>query len=90
MRRARTWLTAATGVGVLIFVLALVDYRVRAEITRLASGRPPSSEVVAAGENAQNLVYIAIHAVQYQSIEHAPLTIFGLAALVLVLFMMRT
>jgi hypothetical protein len=90
MRRARTWLTAATGVGVLVLVLALVDYRVRAEIGRLASGRPPSQEVLAAGENAQNLAYIVVHAVRDQSIEHAPLTIFGLVALVLVLLMLRT
>ena len=90
MRRARTWITAATGVGVLVLVLALVDYRVRDEIGRLANGRPPSQEVLAAGENAQNLAYIVVHAVRDQSIEHAPLTIFGLVALVLVLLMLRT
>jgi len=88
--RARTWITAVTGVASLVLVLALVDYRVRDEISRLASGRPPSSEVMAAGEEAQNLTYIVVRAVRDQSIEHAPLTIFGLSALVLVLLMLRT
>jgi hypothetical protein len=88
--RARTWITAVTGVVSLVVVLALVDYRVRDEISRLANGRPPSSEVMAAGEEAQNLTYIVVRAVRDQSIEHAPLTIFGLSALVLVLLMLRT
>jgi hypothetical protein len=61
----------------------------RGEIGRLASGRRHRRRL-SRQANAQNLVYIAIHAVRDQSIEHAPLTIFGLAALVLVLFMMRT
>lgn len=73
----------------LVLVLALVDFRVRDEISRLASGSPPSSEVRAAGEEVQNLTYIVVHAVRDQSIEHAPLTIFGVAALALVLLMLR-
>ena len=90
MRRARTWLTAAAGVGVLVIVLALVDDRVREQTERIVHGRTPSGDIAAVSEEAQDMAYVFMHAVRDQSIEHAPLTVFGLAALVLVIFMTRT
>jgi hypothetical protein len=90
MRRARTWLTAATGIGILVIVLAFVDDRVREQAERIVHGRTPSGEIAVAGEQAQDMAYVFMHAVRDQSIEHAPLTVFGLAALVLVIFMTRT
>lgn len=90
MRRARAFLTAATGVAILVMVLALVDDRVRDQADRIVHGQTPSSDITMAGEQAQDMAYVFMHAVRDQSIEHAPLTIFGLAALVLVIFMTRT
>jgi hypothetical protein len=90
MRRLRTWLTAAAGLGILIAVLALVDDRVREQTERIVHGGAPSGEIVVASEQAQDIAYVFMRAVRDQSIEHAPLTVFGLAALVLVIFMTRT
>jgi hypothetical protein len=83
-------LTAAAGVCALVTGLALFDERVRGQIARIMSGKTPTDELVSAGERASDLMTMAMQAVRDQSIEHAPLVVFSLAALVLVLFMTRT
>jgi hypothetical protein len=90
MRRAfnEALLSAATVVLVLL-VLVGVDDRVRGEITtRLMSN--PTSELASAGHHAQALTSVIAQAAREQSLAHAPLLIFALAATVLVLFMLRT
>ena len=82
-------LTAAGGVCALVVGLAAIDDRVREQIAHAFSSKGPS-EMATAGTWLLDLVLIAVQAVRDQSIEHAPLVIFGLAALVLVLFMLRT
>jgi hypothetical protein len=91
MRRAtRSFVTTAAGLGVLGVGLAVIDPRVREHVASLASGRGPGDELVSAGDRVRDLVYVAIDAVRDQSIEHAPLTLFALAALVLFTLMLRT
>ncbi len=82
-------LTAAGSVGALIAGLAVIDPRVRDEIASLFS-QGSSGELVETGTRVKEIVSVLLLAVRDQSIEHAPLVIFTLAALVLVTFMLRT
>jgi hypothetical protein len=52
---------------------------------------PPSTARIAdAGAQIENVSTVMFKAARYQSVEHAPLVIFGVAATILVLFMLRT
>jgi len=74
----------------LILTLAAFDGRVREQVAlRIGPGRA-SAQVVDAGVVIRDLTGVVANAVRDQSIEHAPLVIFVLAATVLVLFMLRT
>ena len=91
MRRAtRSSVTSAAGIGTILVGLVVIDPRVREQAVALASGKGPTGEFVSVGERAQELGYVALQAVRDQSIEHAPLTLFALAALVLFVLMLRT
>jgi hypothetical protein len=83
-------LTAFAGAGALVLGLAIVDERVRSELGRVLSGRAPTAEITSLGGEARDLLRIVWQAVQDQSVENAPLVIFSIAALVLVLWMTRT
>jgi hypothetical protein len=79
-------------VGLLLFVggLALIDGRVRRQLATMFAAPGPTEELVAFNERLGELLFIALQAIRDQTIEHAPLVIFSLAAAVLMLFMMRT
>jgi hypothetical protein len=83
-------LTVAGGLCALVVGLALVDERVRVRLADLATGRTTSGELASVSAKLQQLAEVVAEAVRDQSIEQAPLVIFGLAAIVLVLFMLRT
>lgn len=90
MRRAAG--DALVSVGALIILLlalVIVDGRVREQIS-LRSSAQPSAQLVSAGAQVRDLASVAFEAARDQSLEHAPLMIFALAATVLVLFMLRT
>ncbi len=82
--------TAVAGAGALILGLAIVDERVRTQLGRVVSGRPPTEEIVSFGAQLQELLNVLWQGVQDQSVENAPLVIFSVAALVLVVWMTRT
>jgi hypothetical protein len=82
--------TAIAGAGALIVGLAIVDERVRRELGRVVSGRPPTQEIVSFGGQVKEFLGVLWQAVQDQSVENAPLVIFSVAALVLVVWMTRT
>jgi hypothetical protein len=82
--------TAMAGISALVVGLALVDDRVRLQLTRVFSGRPPTAEIASFGGQAQELLRVTWQAIQDQSIENAPLVVFSVAALVLVVWMTRT
>ena len=88
-RRVFGGLTAAGGAGTLVVALALFDERVRDQIASALSRRGATDEMAGAAARARELLGVLVQAVTDQSIEHAPLVLFGLAALVLILFMLR-
>ena len=90
MRRARSVLGAAAGLFVLAGGLAVIDERVRFSFMRMIEGGPPTGDVSAAANSLEDLSMLVLNAIRDQSIEHAPLTLFAIGALVLVLFMTRT
>ena len=81
---------AATGLGALVVGLGVVDERVRVQLARVFSGRPPTDEIASLGDGLQGLFGVLLQAVKDQSMENMPLVAFSVAALVLVVFMTRT
>jgi hypothetical protein len=75
--------------AILLFALVSVDDRVREQVSLRLSARP-SVELATAGAQVRDLTSVVFRAARDQSIDHAPLLIFSLAATVLVLFMLRT
>ena len=91
MRRLMTGaLTTAGGISAVLVGLVAIDPSVRSEVMQVLNGRPPTGEFVNAGNRVQEAATIVLQAVRDQSIEHAPLAIFALAAMVLVMFILRT
>jgi hypothetical protein len=82
--------TAVAGAIALVLGLAIVDERVRTQMGRVLSGRPPTAEITSLGVQLQDLLRVTWQAIQDQSIENAPLVVFSVAALVLVAWMTRT
>ena len=74
---------------ILLMVLVAVDDRVRSEVWQRAS-TPPSIGLENAGYQVQSIVHVIAGAARTQSMAHAPLLIFAVAAGVLTLFMLRT
>ena len=83
-------LTAIVGVSALVLGLAILDERVRAQLARVFSGKAPTGEIAAVGNSFQQLMAVTWQAIADQSIENAPLVVFSVAALVLVVWMTRT
>jgi len=81
---------SVTAVLLLIVMLVSVDDRVRDRVSGLWAGSPHSSELADTGRQFSGLVTLMYDSVKDQSVAHAPLTIFTLAATVLVVFMLRT
>jgi hypothetical protein len=90
MRRIRSFVGAAAGLTILAAGLAMIDDRVRYAVVRLLQGELPGGEVAAAGSGVRETSSIALQVIRDQSIEYAPLTLFAIGAIVLVLFMTRT
>jgi hypothetical protein len=73
----------------LIVMLVAIDDRVREQITtRFHAG--PTAQISDLGSRLQDVAAIVAVAARNQSIEHAPLVVFVVAATVLTLFMLRT
>ena len=93
VRMRRGFLDAIVAVGALLLlmlVLASLDQRVRDQLSIRLGSTPVSSQVGEVAALASGTATIVLAAVRDQSIEHAPLVIFVLAASVLMLFMLRT
>ena len=90
MRRAfGDALVSVGALAVLLLVLTAVDDRVREQISLRFSARP-AAELASVGERVRDLTSVVVEVARDQSLEHAPLLIFVLAATVLVMFMLRT
>jgi hypothetical protein len=75
---------------VLIALLATFDGRVREQISMRMTAGQPAAQVATAEATARGLLSVILVSARDQSIEHAPLVIFVVAAVVLLLFMLRT
>ena len=81
-------LVSASALILLLLALVAIDDRVREQIMmRVNAG--PSAQIADIGSRLQDVAAIVAAAARDQSIEHAPLMIFVVAATVLVLFMLR-
>jgi hypothetical protein len=90
MRRLlREALMSAGTVVILLLVLIAVDDRVRDHVSRRIVAHP-SVEVTSVVRQVSDFTTVIAAAARDQSLGHAPLMIFTLAAAVLVLFMLRT
>ena len=83
-------LAAAGGVCALLIGLAAIDDRVRDQLVSAFARQGPTEEIATLGSRIKEIVTVIAQAVQDQSIEHAPMVIFALVAMVLLLFMTRT
>jgi hypothetical protein len=72
----------------LFTVLLAVDGRVRERVSGVWA--PDSSQLAGAGQQVGSVVSIAYEVARDYGMEHASMTIFALAATVLVVFMLRT
>jgi hypothetical protein len=91
MRRAfGDGLISMGALAAVLLALVAVDDRVRQQLSLRFSGSSASSELMHVTYGARDLVAVVVQAAKDQSLDHAPLMIFVLAASVLVLFMLRT
>ena len=88
-RHVREALMSVGTVVILLLVLIAFDDRVRDHVSRRALTYP-SVELASAGRQVSDLATVIAKAARDQSLGHAPLLIFTLAAGVLVLLMLRT
>lgn len=90
MRRALDNVLLSAGAAViLLLVLVAIDPNVRTQVWRQAA-TPPSVHLADATQQANHIVHILYGSVRDQSFANAPMLIFGVAAAVLVMFMLRT
>jgi len=80
---------SAGTVVILLLVLIAFDDRVRDMVSRRVVAHP-SMELASVGRQLLDVTTVIAGAARSQSIGHAPLLLFTLAAAVLVLFMLRT
>ena len=88
----RFYKDALVTTGALLIVLGAlmaVDERVRQQVTSALSSASSPQAVAGAGGELQHITLVLFSAARDQSIEHAPMVLFVLAASVLVLFMLR-
>jgi hypothetical protein len=90
MRRAiGDALLFASGVMILVVVLAASDDRVRDRASMLVGGGPPLASVADVGTRVSNLGETAFHVARVWTGEHVYLTIFAVGGLVLFTAVLR-
>jgi hypothetical protein len=76
--------------SLLLSFLVGYDDRVREQLTLRLAPEQAARALVSAGSTVRSLASVVVEAGRDQSLAHAPLLIFALAAAVLTLFMVRT
>lgn len=78
--------------AVLLLLVALVsiDDRVKERVEGMLLSPPNSSQIAGVGAQIQSVSTVMYKAARDHSVENAPMVIFGVAAVVLVGFMLRT
>jgi hypothetical protein len=96
MRRALgDAVVSAAALALLFLALVLIDPRIRARLAGLAGGTPGQADAECLGwqclgGEVRDVSTMALETATYQFTMHTPLAVFTLAAVVLVLFMVRT
>ena len=83
-------LISITALTVLLALLAAVNGRVRHEVSSRLNAARAQTEVAEVAANVHSVADDLFDAARDQTIEHAPLAIFVIAACVLTIFMLRT
>jgi len=84
---------AAMSVGALCaLIVLLISFNppLREEVSRRINAGRPTVQAANMGATVRNVASVLFVAARDQSIEHAPLVIFVMAAIVLFMFMLRT
>lgn len=90
MRRALDNVLLSAGAAViLVLIVVAIDPNVRTLVWSQAAA-PPSVHLTNAWQQASHIQHILYASVRDQSFANAPMLIFGVAATVLVMFMLRT
>jgi len=76
-------------IGVLGAAIMAIDWQAREQVSTLVQDRPLGT-LGSHGAWLYGMGSSVLDTVRYQSIEHAPLTVFFVVAMVLLLFMIRT
>jgi hypothetical protein len=90
MRRAISdAMMTATSALILVLVLVAFDDNVRDQVTQQLASHPADA-IAGVSERGREIVAIVVASAHEQSLMHAPLLLFAVAGVVLVLFMLRT
>jgi hypothetical protein len=82
-------LVSAGALLIVLVALMAVDGRVRSQVLNAVSGVSSPQAVAGTGGKVRYVAGVVASAAREQSIEHAPMVIFVVAATVLVTFMLR-
>jgi len=89
MRRAfGDTLISIAALGTLITTIVLVDDRVRDQMTLRFGGSSASSELHGVSVHARNIASVVMMAARDHGLEHGPVVLFAVAAVVLVVLML--
>ncbi|HXH23770.1 MAG TPA: hypothetical protein VNI78_00890 [Vicinamibacterales bacterium] len=83
-------LASLAAIVVLVLALVAVDGRVRDQVARIARGGASMSAVAGAGAQVREIAAVVLAGVRRVSVDQAPLLLFVGAAIMLLLFMLRT
>ncbi len=83
-------LISLAAVVVLLVMLVSIDPRVRDMLRNMLAPPTGASGIAGAGAKLGDISMVMLKAAHDQSVENAPLVVFGVAATILVLFMLRT
>jgi len=75
--------------SVLLAILISINDRVRSEVTTRLTAAHAHTELAELVADAHDIAAVVVDAARHQTIEHAPLVIFVIAATILVFFMLR-
>jgi hypothetical protein len=87
--RTRDWATSVAGFMTVLTTLVIFDERVAHQLAVL-SRRGPDRELLVMREWASSFVSVVMMAARDQSLDHAPMLVFTMVAILLVIFMVRT
>ena len=87
--RARDWATSAAGFMTVLTTLVVFDERVAHQFAIL-SKRGPDRELVVMRDWLSSFASVVMVVARDQSLDHAPMLVFTMVAILLVIFMIRT